>query len=97
MIATRTMVMLSTIALALLVGCAGEMQEDPMLGDKIAKADEIFKSRQYEEAGVLFEEVAGEAAAAGDYLFILTTDQDRITCFSFIFPLIVCHFIMQLV
>jgi tetratricopeptide (TPR) repeat protein len=66
MIATRTMVMLSTVALALLAGCAGEMQEDPMLADKIAKADEVFKSRQYEEAGVLFEEIAGEAVATGD-------------------------------
>ncbi len=61
MIATRTMVMLSAVALALLAGCAGETQEDPMLADKIAKADEVFKSRQYEEAGVLFEEIAGEA------------------------------------
>ncbi len=50
------------VALALLAGCAGEIQEDPMLADKIAKADEVFKSRQYEEAGVLFEEIAGEAA-----------------------------------
>ena len=37
-----------------------------MLADKIAKADEVFKSRQYEEAGVLFEEITGEAEVAGD-------------------------------
>ena len=50
------------VALTALSGCSGRAQEDPMLADKIAKADEVFKSRQYEEAGVLFEEIAGEAA-----------------------------------
>jgi len=62
MMAARITVILSAVTLALLAGCAGETQEDPMLADKMAKADEIFKSRQYEEAGVLFEEIAGEAA-----------------------------------
>jgi len=59
---TRAAIMLSAVALTLLAGCAGEMQEDPMLADRMAKADEVFKSREYEEAGILFEEIAGEAA-----------------------------------
>jgi len=62
MIATRIAIILSAVTLALLAGCARETREDPMLADKIAKADDVFKSRQYEEAGVLFEEIAGEAA-----------------------------------
>ena len=66
MIETRTLLIFSAVALALLAGCAGETQEDSMFADRMAKADELFKSRQYEEAGVLFEEIAEETEAAGD-------------------------------
>ena len=53
-------------AVVALAGCAGETQEDTGLADRLTKADELFKSRQYAEAGVVFEEIAGEAEAAGD-------------------------------
>ncbi|MEA3409219.1 MAG: hypothetical protein U9Q95_02615 [Candidatus Eisenbacteria bacterium] len=57
----RVSLLLLAAALALLAGCAGETREDPMLVDRIAKADEVFKNRDYEEAGVLFEAIAEEA------------------------------------
>ena len=52
--------------LALLAGCAGGSEEDIGLADRLAEADGLFKSRQYEEAGVLFEAIASDAESAGD-------------------------------
>ena len=62
----RVLFLAVAAAVATFAGCAGEAQEDTGLADRLAEADEVFKSRQYAEAGVLFEEIAGEAEAAGD-------------------------------
>ena len=66
MLLRRVSLLAVAAAVAAFAGCAGETQEDTGLADRLAKADEVFKSRQYAEAGVLFEEIAGEAEAAGD-------------------------------
>ena len=49
-----------------IAGCAGEAQEDDGLTSRLDEADGVFKSREYERAGALFEEIATEAEAAGN-------------------------------
>jgi tetratricopeptide (TPR) repeat protein len=56
-------ILVASIALA---GCAGEKQEDTALTAKLTEADSVFKSREYERAGDLFEEIAAEAEDAGN-------------------------------
>jgi len=58
--------MLTAASLVAVVGCAGEAQEDTQLKAKLEEADGVFKSREYERAGEMFEEVATEAEASGD-------------------------------
>jgi len=54
------------VAVVLLTGCTGVQQEDTGLSERMEQADQLFKSREYEEAGVQFEAIATEAEAVGD-------------------------------
>jgi tetratricopeptide (TPR) repeat protein len=48
------------------VGCDRGTTVESGMADRLARADEVFKSREYEEAGKLYQALAGEADAAGD-------------------------------
>ena len=54
-------------AAVLLTGHACAQQEGTALSERMEQADQLFKSREYDEAGVLFEGIATEAEAAGDH------------------------------
>jgi len=56
------------LALALCMSFAGCSSDQPVsqFADRLAEADQVFSSRQYAQAGVLFEDIAAEADAAGD-------------------------------
>lgn len=58
---------LPTIALTVaLVGCERGTTVESDMADRLDQADEVFKSREYEEAGRLYEALAEEALAGGD-------------------------------
>ncbi len=57
--------LLLPLLMATLAGCSSE-QPASQFADRLAEADQIFSSRKYAEAGVLFEDIANEADAAGD-------------------------------
>jgi len=52
-----------TVALA---ACERSTTVSTELVDRLAQADDLFKDRKYEEAGDLYEAIAGDADAAGD-------------------------------
>jgi tetratricopeptide (TPR) repeat protein len=55
------------IAVAIaLTGCERGTTVESDMADRLAKADDVFKSREYEEAGKLYEALAEEALAAND-------------------------------
>jgi hypothetical protein len=62
---TLTAAIMAT-ALLVAAGCGGQAQEDSGLATRLEQADKLFKNREYETAGTLFEEIALEAETADD-------------------------------
>jgi len=63
-----THLLYALLALALCTSFAGCSNEQPesRFADRLAEADQVFSGRQYAQAGVLFEDIAADADAAGD-------------------------------
>jgi tetratricopeptide (TPR) repeat protein len=62
---TRLLMVLAIAAIAL-AGCERQPTVETAMADRLAEADEVFKSRDYEGAGRLYEAIADEALAADD-------------------------------
>ena len=65
MIRAAAVVIVAATVLSI-AGCAPEAQEDSELRTRLAEADGVFGSRDYEGAGRMFEEVASDADQKGD-------------------------------
>ena len=57
--------LLLPLLIATIAGCSSE-QPESQFADRLAEADQVFRGRQYAQAGVLFEDIAAEADVAGD-------------------------------
>jgi tetratricopeptide (TPR) repeat protein len=63
----ETLLILCAIAAAVaLAACERSATTDTTFSDRLARADEVFRDRKYEEAGEIYESIAGDADAAGD-------------------------------
>jgi tetratricopeptide (TPR) repeat protein len=60
----------ATVVLCVASGCSGESEEpapkEKPMATRLEEADQIFRNRQYERAGSMFESLADDALAAGD-------------------------------
>ncbi len=66
----RAAALAAVLAVALSAGCAGGTQEEDALATRLEQADQLFKNREYEQAGVLFEEVATESEGSDRSVFV---------------------------
>jgi tetratricopeptide (TPR) repeat protein len=63
----RCVAVVTLVALTLVApGCSRQTAEEAALSGRLDAADELFRSRSYEEAGALYEGIAEDAMTAGD-------------------------------
>jgi tetratricopeptide (TPR) repeat protein len=65
-VARSSLIVIVVVVAAALAGCGRGTTVESGMADRLAKADEVFKSRDYEEAGRLYEALAEEALASND-------------------------------